>query len=100
MLENLLAGRGIVFYRLLEAVPYQGSGDKIKLPPSCFTELSDQGALDMGPMYFQLSLVHLEGSSGIKDTYKEKQGTTHSGVLEFTAEEGSDFSGSSSSCME
>ena len=59
------------------------------MPPSCFTELSDQGALDMGPMYFQLSLVHLEGSSSIKDTYKEKQGTTHSGVLEFTAEEGS-----------
>ncbi|XVE78428.1 hypothetical protein DITRI_Ditri13aG0144200 [Diplodiscus trichospermus] len=43
MEESLLAGRGIVFYRFLEAVPFQGSGDKIKLPPSCFTELSDQG---------------------------------------------------------
>ncbi|MED6159824.1 hypothetical protein PIB30_045703 [Stylosanthes scabra] len=89
MQENLIAGRGIVFYRLLEAVPCLGSGDKIKLPPSCFTELSDQGALDKGPMYFQLSLVHSEGSSGIEDIDKENQGTTHSGVLEFTAEEGS-----------
>ncbi|MED6159945.1 hypothetical protein PIB30_046976 [Stylosanthes scabra] len=89
MQESLIAGRGIVFYRLLEAVPCQGSGDKIKLPPSCFTELSDQGALDKGPMYFQLSLVHSEASSGIEDIDKENQGTTHSGVLEFTAEEGS-----------
>ncbi|KAK7276540.1 hypothetical protein RIF29_17681 [Crotalaria pallida] len=89
MQESLLAGRGIVFYRLLVAVPFQGSGDKIKLPPSCFTELSDQGALDKGPMYFQLSFDHVEGSSFIKDNDKEKQGTTHSGVLEFTADEGS-----------
>lgn len=89
MQESLLAGRGIAFYRILEAVPYQGNGDKIKLPPSCFTELSDQGALDKGPMYFQLSIVHDEGSSGMKATDKEKQGTTHSGVLEFTADEGS-----------
>ncbi|WVY89575.1 hypothetical protein V8G54_035089 [Vigna mungo] len=88
MQENLLAGRGIVFYRLLEAVPYQGGGDKIKLPPSCFTELSDQGAFDKGPLYFQLSLVQ-ESSSSIQDIDKEKQGTTHSGVLEFTADEGS-----------
>ncbi|CAI8586559.1 unnamed protein product [Vicia faba] len=49
MQENLLAGRGIVFYRLLEAVPYQG----------------------------------------IQFTDEEKTGTTHSGVLEFTADEGS-----------
>jgi hypothetical protein len=89
MQENLIAGRGIVFYRLLEAVPYQGSGDKIKLPPSCFTDLSDHGALDKGPMYFQLSLIRKNGSSNIQGTDGEKTGTTHSGVLEFTADEGS-----------
>ncbi|CAL0315808.1 unnamed protein product [Lupinus luteus] len=89
MQESLLAGRGIVFYRLLEAVPFQGSGDKIKLPPSCFTELSDQGAFDKGPLYFQLSLVHAEGSSLTEGDDREKQGTTHSGVLEFTADDGS-----------
>ncbi|KAK8717755.1 hypothetical protein V6N13_045012 [Hibiscus sabdariffa] len=89
MEESLLAGRGIMFYKILEAVPFQGSGDKIKLPPSCFTELSDQGAFDKGPMYFQLSLVHQEGSSVTKDGEKENNRTTHSGVLEFTADEGS-----------
>ncbi|KAF7831581.1 Ubiquitin recognition factor in ER-associated degradation protein 1 [Senna tora] len=89
MQESLVTGRGIVFYRILEAVPFQSNGDKIKLPPSCFTELSDQGALDKGPMYFQLSKVLEEGSSGMKVTDEEKKGTTHSGVLEFTANEGS-----------
>ncbi|CAL1407131.1 unnamed protein product [Linum trigynum] len=82
MQENLIAGRGIVFSRVLEAVGFQGSGDKIKLPPSCFTELSDQGAFDKGPLYFQLSVVHHEANS------ETNQKTTHSGALEFTAEEG------------
>ncbi|KAB1201002.1 TRAF-type zinc finger domain-containing protein 1 [Morella rubra] len=89
MEESVLTGRGIMFYRLLEAVPYQGIGDKIKLPPSCFTELSDQGALDKGPMYFQLSVVHQEGSSDMASTDMDNRRTTHSGVLEFTADEGS-----------
>ncbi|CAI0412976.1 unnamed protein product [Linum tenue] len=82
MQENLIAGRGIVFSRVLEAVGFQGSGDKIKLPPSCFTELSDQGAFDKGPLYFQLSVVHHEAVS------ETNQKETHSGALEFTAEEG------------
>ena len=86
MQESLLAGRGIVFYRLLEAVPFQGNGDKIKLPPSCFSELSDQGAFDKGPLYFQLSLIGEEVSKDAADGKSRR--TTHSGVLEFTAEEG------------
>ncbi|CAA6661347.1 unnamed protein product [Spirodela intermedia] len=69
--ESLLIGNGIIFCQTLEAVHYSGYGDKIKLPPSCFTELSNQGALDKGPMCFRLSRM------------------THSGVLEFTAREGS-----------
>lgn len=77
-----------MFYRALEAVRFQGSGDKIKLPPSCFTELSDQGAFDKGPVYFQLTLAHQEGSSNINAADKENDRTTHSGVLEFTADEG------------
>lgn len=84
--ESLLSGRGIVFYRLLEAAPYQGNGDKIKLPPSCFQELSDQGAFDKGPLYFHLSSLNKEGSSNV--SAGENRRTTHSGVLEFTAEEG------------
>ncbi|KAJ8899531.1 hypothetical protein K2173_018505 [Erythroxylum novogranatense] len=91
MQENLLAGRGICFLRILEAVPFQGNGDKIKLPPSCFTALSDEGAFDKGPLYFQLLVVHHEGPSEMtsSDSKQKKQKTTHSGVLEFTAEEGS-----------
>ncbi|EEF33059.1 uncharacterized protein LOC8276194 [Ricinus communis] len=88
MQENLIAGRGIAFSCILEAVPFQGNGDKIKLPSSCFTELSDQGAFDKGPIYFQLSVIHQEGSSEMKTTDSEQK-ITHSGVLEFTAEEGS-----------
>lgn len=63
MEENVLAGRRIVFNRTLEAVPYQGCGDKITLPPSCFTELSDQGAFDKGPLHFQLIVMHREEPS-------------------------------------
>ncbi|KDP30780.1 hypothetical protein JCGZ_13723 [Jatropha curcas] len=87
MQDNLLAGRGIMFSRILEAVSFQGNGDKIRLPPSCFTELSDKGAFDKGPIYFQLSVIHQEGPSNMKIA-DSKQQTTHSGVLEFTAEEG------------
>ncbi|KAK9053321.1 hypothetical protein SSX86_029954 [Deinandra increscens subsp. villosa] len=76
MEEDIFAGRGISFNRVLEAVPFEGSGDKIKLPPSCFSELSDQGAFDKGPLHFQLSVNH------------QDQGSTHAGVLEFTADEG------------
>lgn len=83
MEENLLAGRGIMFYRVLKAFAYQGSGDKIKLPPSCFTELSEQGAFDKGPLHFRLSVIGHDTNSD------DNHGTTHAGVLEFTAEEGS-----------
>ncbi|KAG8640586.1 uncharacterized protein LOC110630064 [Manihot esculenta] len=82
MQENLLAGRGIMFSRILEAVSFHGYGDKIKLPPSCFTDLSDQGAFDKGPIHLQLSVIHQDGPS------ETKQQITHSGVLEFTADEG------------
>ncbi|WCJ37525.1 Ubiquitin fusion degradation UFD1 family protein [Euphorbia peplus] len=85
MQENLLVGRGIVFSRVLEAVSFQGNGDKIKLPPSCFKELSDEGAFDKGPLYFQLCAAYQEVPSEMNSP---KQQATHSGVLEFTAEEG------------
>ncbi|XP_077252513.1 uncharacterized protein LOC143891902 [Tasmannia lanceolata] len=89
MEERLLDGGGVMFYRILEAVPYQGYGDKIKLPPSCFTELSDQGALDKGPMYFRLTKIHQGDVSDTEATMQQNPKTTHSGVLEFTATDGS-----------
>ncbi|XP_068666327.1 uncharacterized protein [Aristolochia californica] len=89
MQESLHVGQGVIFYRILEAVPYQGSGDKIKLPPSCFTELSDQGALDKGPMYFKLSQIHQDISNMEISEHQQAHKSMHSGVLEFTAAEGS-----------
>ncbi|XP_077228265.1 uncharacterized protein LOC143861214 [Tasmannia lanceolata] len=89
MEESLLVGVVVVFYRILEAVPYQGYGDKIKLPPSCFTELSDQGALDKGPLYFLLSKLQQGDVSDTAPTKQQNHETTHSGVLEFTASKGS-----------
>ncbi|CAO2819691.1 unnamed protein product [Amaranthus hypochondriacus] len=87
MAESLLSGGGIMFHRVLEPMLYPGVGDKIKLPPSCFTELSDQGAFDKGPVYFKLSVAGRESSSDVPAD-RENHGVTHSGVLEFTAEEG------------
>ncbi|RAL50108.1 unnamed protein product [Cuscuta campestris] len=84
--ENLIAGRGIVFCRVLEAIPYQGSGDKIKLPSSCFTELSEQGAFEKGPLHFYLSAIH-QNVNRVDETPMTNR-TTHAGVLEFTADEG------------
>lgn len=71
----------------MEAVPYEGAGDKIKLPPSCFTELSDQGAFDKGPLHFRVSVVHQSSPSDLKDA-EQNNCTTHAGVLEFTADDG------------
>ncbi|KAL3509839.1 hypothetical protein ACH5RR_029240 [Cinchona calisaya] len=89
MEEDLLVGRGVMFSRILEAVPYQANGDKIKLPPSCFTELSEQGAFDKGPLHFSLSVIVQEDLAETKDSEKQNYRTTHAGVLEFTADEGS-----------
>ncbi|XP_020573889.1 uncharacterized protein LOC110020209 [Phalaenopsis equestris] len=87
--EALVIGDGIVFSRTLEALQYIGHGDKIKLPPSCFTELSDKGALDKGPMYFKLSRIDNQPSPDPNLSGEPQPGTAHSGVLEFTAMEGS-----------
>ncbi|KAL6615355.1 hypothetical protein ACP70R_037625 [Stipagrostis hirtigluma subsp. patula] len=87
MEEAMQMGKGISFSRMFEALRYDGPGDKIKLPPSSFKELSDEGALDKGPMYFKLSKVrdNVPGASQEQGT----QEATCCGVLEFTAREGS-----------
>ncbi|THU64447.1 hypothetical protein C4D60_Mb01t26550 [Musa balbisiana] len=89
MEESMLLGKGVIFCRTLEAIPFNGFGDKIKLPPSCFQELSDQGALDKGPMYFRLSVIDELVPSVSDATNEVEHRATHSGVLEFTAREGS-----------
>jgi Ubiquitin fusion degradation protein UFD1 len=81
MEENLLIGNGISFMRILEAVPFKGQGDKMKLTPSSFEELSGQNALDKGPMYFRLTRLKNQAVGN-------KSLTSFAGVLEFTASEG------------
>nr|XP_043620605.1 uncharacterized protein LOC122592443 [Erigeron canadensis] len=90
MEEDIFAGRGISFNRVLEAVPFEGAGDKIKLPASCFNDLSSEGAFEKGPLHFQLSVVQQNESSQSQSVPVESihRGSTHAGVLEFTAEEG------------
>ncbi|CAM8893943.1 unnamed protein product [Rhodiola kirilowii] len=87
MQESLIAGKGIVFHRFLTPVLYESSGDKIKLPPSCFKELSDEDAFDKGPLYFKLSVIQQSSPSDPTPNGEETQRSTHSGVLEFTADE-------------
>ncbi|XP_027127106.1 uncharacterized protein [Coffea arabica] len=89
MEEDRLVGRGVIFSRMLEAMPYQGNGDKIKLPPSCFSELSEQGAFDKGPLHFSLSVIVKDDLSETMNSGSQNRRTTHAGVLEFTADEGS-----------
>lgn len=89
--NDFFAGDGIIFNAVFRAIPVLGDGDKIKLPPSAFEQLSSQGALEKGPMFFEIS-VNVESpattaSAEMPDAVDPKQ-TTNCGVLEFTASEG------------
>ncbi|WVZ70209.1 hypothetical protein U9M48_018891 [Paspalum notatum var. saurae] len=87
MEEVMQLGKGVSFSHMFEALRYDGPGDKIKLPPSSFKELSDGGALDKGPMYFRLSKVRDTVPDATME--QENEEATCCGVLEFTAREGS-----------
>lgn len=52
----MLAGDGIRFNVVFQATLVAGDGDKIKLPPSAFELLSSEGALEKGPMFFEISV--------------------------------------------
>lgn len=56
--EDLEAGDGIIYHRVFKALSIAGKGDKIRLPPSSFEQLSSQSAIDKGPMFFEVSAVH------------------------------------------
>eukprot|EP00898_Chlorokybus_atmophyticus_P004955 jgi/Chlat1/5460/Chrsp36S05423 len=76
---------GILYAATLRLVPsstagmpltcYAQAGDKVSLPPSALDSLSQQDALDKGPMYLRVT----DAGTGA---------STHAGVLDFTAEEG------------
>jgi len=60
--QDLEYGDGVVFNRVFQAVSVPGDGDKIRLPASAFNELAGQGALDKGPMFFEISSISQPGS--------------------------------------
>lgn len=73
--ERLLTA-GIRYEEKLLALEAEGEGDKLTLPPSALDQLTKQDALAQGPMLFR---VTASSRGGV---------TTHAGVLEFSAAEG------------
>ncbi|MCO5568613.1 hypothetical protein L7F22_022312 [Adiantum nelumboides] len=88
--RDLFDGDGIRFNVVLQATQVAGDGDKIKLPPSAFEHLSSQGALEKGPMFFEINLNIDSPTTTASEEMPDAAGTkiTHCGVLEFTAPEG------------
>ncbi|MCO5568569.1 hypothetical protein L7F22_022268 [Adiantum nelumboides] len=88
--RDLFDGDGIRFNVVLQATQVAGDGDKIKLPLSAFEQLSSQGALDKGPMFFEIKLNIEPPTTTASEEMPDAVGTkiTHCGVLEFTAPEG------------
>lgn len=66
---------GIAYSEALLALETGGEGDKLTLPPSALDMLTKQDALAQGPMLFRV-------------TTTTTARTTHAGVLEFSAAEG------------
>lgn len=108
--DEIAAGQGIRFSRMLRAVflPTQDgarSGDKITLPQSVLADLQMQGALEKGPIFFEIVTAEVAAKRAAQiaaeaaealtgpaeratDSEDEATGRTHAGVLEFTSEEG------------
>lgn len=84
--NDFFAGDGVRFNILLQAALVAGEGDKIRLPPSVFEHLSSQGALEKGPMFFEITLVDSPQTTVTDPTVDHR--STHAGVLQFTAPEG------------
>lgn len=88
---DLIRTGGVRYKETLLAVTADGEGDKILLPPSALDSLSRQDAVSMGPMLFELSVVTASPSAvreggATNDAIVSR--TTHAGVLEFVADEG------------
>jgi hypothetical protein len=111
--DETAAGQGIRFSRMLRAVflPTQDgtrSGDKITLPQSVLADLQMQGALERGPICFEIVTSEVAAKRAVQTAAEaaealtgpvergtdsrsaedEATGRTHAGVLEFTSEEG------------
>lgn len=83
--ERIRTG-GIDYKALLVPVAAEGEGDKVLLPPSALESLTHQDAVSMGPMLFEISRGGQEEPD--KGAQHAEISTTHAGVLEFVAAEG------------
>lgn len=100
---DLIRTAGVSYKKSLVAVTAEGEGDKILLPPSALESLSAQDAVGLGPMLFELtgtSTARTSAGHEAAATEGKKNAaiqsvpsttttrTTHAGVLEFVADEG------------
>lgn len=77
---------GVSYKESLLAVVADGEGDKLLLPPSALESLSRQDAVSMGPMLFELTWT--KPGQLTEEQTESVSRTTHAGVLEFVADEG------------
>jgi len=76
---------GVRFVAHLQPRPLARADDKLHLPPSALEELMQQGAIEKGTLLtFSISVPQARGD----EVSTLVVGTTHAGVAEFTAEEG------------
>lgn len=78
--EEARLNEGVYFVAHLQPFPSARTDDKLQLPPSALEDLEKQGAIEKGTLL--TFSVSLPGSA------MGAQGSTHAGVAEFTAEEG------------
>lgn len=80
---------GVSYKKSLLAVTADGEGDKILLPPSALESLSAQDAVGLGPMLFELTCTSTVPTPNASiQSGPTTTRTTHAGVLEFVADEG------------
>eukprot|EP00903_Cladosiphon_okamuranus_P008453 g8122.t1 len=85
---DLIRTAGVSYKESLKAVTADGEGDKILLPPSALESLSRQDAVGLGPMLFELTCTTAGEENPSQQSGATTARTTHAGVLEFVAEEG------------
>lgn len=85
---DLIRTAGISYKESLKAVTADGEGDKVLLPPSALESLSRQDAVGLGPMLFELTSTTAGEENASLPSGATTTRTSHAGVLEFVAEEG------------
>eukprot|EP00930_Biecheleria_cincta_P086117 TRINITY_DN75485_c0_g1_i1.p1 TRINITY_DN75485_c0_g1~~TRINITY_DN75485_c0_g1_i1.p1 ORF type:complete len:673 (-),score=148.26 TRINITY_DN75485_c0_g1_i1:258-2276(-) len=87
--QEALLNDGVKYTTRLRPYPSSRTDDKLELPPSALEELERQGAIERGTLL--TFAVCLPGSGSVRpgsEPSSSSAGSTHAGVAEFTAEEG------------